>query len=458
VSGLTAAIKAGEALKGENKKIILLEASPTLGGRVQSDKTDNGFLLDRGFAVFIDNYPLSKELLDYNELKLGNFLPGALVKLKDQSELAKVADPLRQPEELFNALLAPVGSFTDKLKVLKLLYSCVSQTVEELFQEEETSTLEALQKRWGFSSDMIDKFYKPFLEGIYLAPLEQQSSRMFHFVFKMFSVGAATLPQGGMGAVSEQLASKAKAAGVEIRTDNPVASCHVQKKGKSGFLVDLAHTNDQIKTDIVIIATDGHVAQKLMSRVDGFESLETAPEQPQRKVGCLYYSFDGPAPVKEPILVLSGLEEDRGTRDNPVNNCCFPSQVNSGYAPEGKGLCSVTVLETAMETYKDREADLDAAVRKQLGTWFPDYKSDILDKWNLEKMYYIPNAQPAQLNGPAPANVNGGRDCQTYRNKTLPKGLFICGDHMATATLNGALESGVNAGTTAAELVNYCKE
>jgi phytoene dehydrogenase-like protein len=90
-------------------------------------------------------------------------------------------------------------------------------------------------------------------------------------------VGAATLPQNGMSAVSEQLASKARAAGVEIRTDSPVARCHVQTRGKSGFLVDLApHAKDQIRADSVIIATDGHVAQKLMSRVDGFESLKTA--------------------------------------------------------------------------------------------------------------------------------------------------------------------------------------
>ena len=47
--------------------------------------------------------------------------------------------------------------------------------------------------------------------------------------------------------------------------------------------------------------------------------------------------------------------------------------------------------------------------------------------------------------------MNGGRDASTYREKKLPEGLFVCGDHMATATLNGALESGVNAGTAAAK-------
>jgi hypothetical protein len=76
-------------------------------------------------------------------------------------------------------------------------------------------------------------------------------------------------------------------------------------------------------------------------------------------------------------------------------------------------------------------------------------KDDILSKWKLERVYTIPNAQPAQLGGPMPANVNGGRSCDTYRDIKLPAGLFVAGDAMATATLNGALESGVNAGKAA---------
>lgn len=67
-------------------------------------------------------------------------------------------------------------------------------------------------------------------------------------------------------------------------------------------------------------------------------------------------------------------------------------------------------------------------------------------------MKKIPNAQPAQYKGPFPASVNGGRPSNTFRNKELPTGIFVCGDHMATATLNGALESGVNAGKAAAKV------
>jgi Flavin containing amine oxidoreductase len=143
-------------------------------------------------------------------------------------------------------------------------------------------------------------------------------------------------------------------------------------------------------------------------------------------------------------------KRERGSTDNPVNNVCFPSVVNTGYAPKGCGLCSVTILEPAMSAYQGQEDRLDTAVRNQLATWFPDYKQDILKKWKLQRVYRIPRAQPGQLDGPFPANVYGGRDCNTYRGKQLPAGLLVCGDHMATATLNGALESGVKAGEEAA--------
>jgi len=450
VSGLTAAITASDALlnKPGDFKIVLLEATPHLGGRVQSDVTDDGFVLDRGFAVFIEEYPAAKKILDMEALKLGKFLPGALVKCQGQGKLAKVADPFRQPEQILNALIAPVGSFVDKIKVLPLLYHCISKDLEEIFAEKEISTMEVLSKRWEFSEDMISKFYKPFLEGIYLASLEEQSSRMFHFVFKMFSEGAATLPAGGIGAVAAQLANRAAAAGVDTRTSTPVVAIKQDKDGM--FEVDLEGGKHQIKAKAVILATDGHVAQRLMSNVDGFESLESLPENPQRSVGCLYYGFDSDVPIKEPILILNGIEEDRGTEAFPVNNVCFPSVVSPGYAPEGKNLCSVTVLKEAMEMYKGRENDLDVAVRNQLSSWFPEQKADILETWDLKKIYYIPNAQPGQFKGTFPANVNGGRESDSYRDKKLPKGLVICGDHMATATLNGALESGVNAGKKAA--------
>jgi phytoene dehydrogenase-like protein len=389
VSGLTAAITASQAAKKGDLKIVLLESSSRLGGRVMSEVTDDGYILDEGFAVFLDVYPEVKKVLDFEALKLKPFLPGALVKLKNRNRLARVADPLREPGDIFNAILAPVGSLIDKAKVLPLIFNVKTKSVEELFEEHETDTKTALIERWGFSDNFIAKFYKPFLEGIYLAPLSQQSSRMFSFVFKMFSEGSATLPEGGMIKVADQLVEKAKQAGVDIKLKTPVT--RLETKSDGSVIVESAYNYKQIiyKAKSVIVATDGKVAQKLLSQIDDFASLEQLPEQPQLTVGCLYYSFEGTPPVEDPILILNGYGEESGDEKHPVNNVCFPSVVNKGYAPEGYNLCSVTVLGPAMEAFKNKPDELDQAVRRQLGTWFRESRSEILEEWELKKIFFV---------------------------------------------------------------------
>mmetsp|Transcript_25573 Transcript_25573/g.60459 ORF Transcript_25573/g.60459 Transcript_25573/m.60459 type:complete len:666 (-) Transcript_25573:99-2096(-) len=461
ISGLAAAITTVEKLQSSSSstakpRVILLEASPTFGGRVASIQTDDGYVLDEGFAVFIEEYPEVKRLLDYDALDLKPFLPGALVKLRGRTALGRVADPLRQPADLVPSVLSPVGSLFDKIKVLPLVFNVLSKSVEELFEEKEVPTSDALENRWGFSESFISSFLQPFLEGIYLAPLNEQSSRMFSFVFKMFSEGSATLPKGGMQTVTDQLVERAKSLGIELISDCPVSQLSMNDGDESSYVVNCGRQGKhrRFKSPSVIVATDGAIAQRLLSNVPGFESLETLPKQPQLAVGCLYYALKGAAPVEEPILVLNGIGPESGTEDFPVNNICFPSVVNTGYAPEGYNLCSVTVLSKAMDIYKDRPEELDAAVRHQLGSWFPNIKKDIREEWELKKIFYIPKAQPSQLTGPSPANQNGGRPSNIFRGKELPKGVLVCGDHQATATLNGAVESGVNAGTDASKLVS----
>jgi phytoene dehydrogenase-like protein len=56
----------------------IYEASDEVGGRVRTDPVD-GFLLDRGFQVYLDTYPETGNLLDLEALDLRPFEPGALV-------------------------------------------------------------------------------------------------------------------------------------------------------------------------------------------------------------------------------------------------------------------------------------------------------------------------------------------------------------------------------------------
>jgi len=246
--------------------------------------------------------------------------------------------------------------------------------------------------------------------------------------------------------------SNTKAADVDIRTSSGLLSIKTETTSNEQYYHIKTSNNHTLKCKSVVLATDGQTAQQIVSTLPGFESMETAVEQTQRSVGCIYYGFDTPVPVTDPILILNGGDRTPIT-SYPVNNVCFPSVVNTGYAPDGYNLCSVVLLEPAINAFEGREDELDIAVRKQLKTWFPKYAKDIESKWEKKGIYKIQNAQPAQFNGPTPANVNGGRDCNSYRGQDLPKGLFLCGDHMSTATLNGALESGVNAGKEAAKFL-----
>lgn len=402
ISGLAAAITAAENFsKGKGKaatspRIVVVEASSKFGGRVASEKTEDGYTLDEGFAVFIEEYPDVQRLLDYDALNLKPFLPGALVKLQGRTNFGRVADPLREPADIINSLLSPVGSLIDKAKVLPLVFNVRTKSVEELFEEREVPTSDALTDRWGFSDSFISSFLQPFLEGIYLAPLSEQSSRMFSFVFKMFSEGSATLPAGGMQAVSDQLVERAKSLGIELISDCPATQISVvtdKDVNSQSYVINCGKSGRRFESSTVVVATDGAIAQKLLSNVPGFESLETLPKQPQLAVGCLYYAFKGNAPVEEPILVLNGIGPQSGTEDFPVNNICFPSVVNKGYAPDGFNLCSVTVLNKAMEIYKDRPEELDKAVRRQLGTWFPEITTTIRDEWELKKIFYVRSAR-----------------------------------------------------------------
>jgi phytoene dehydrogenase-like protein len=71
VAGLTCAIY----LKQKSIPFVLLESSDEVGGRVRTDRVD-GFLLDRGFQIFLTSYPEAKRVLNYEALQLKAFRSG----------------------------------------------------------------------------------------------------------------------------------------------------------------------------------------------------------------------------------------------------------------------------------------------------------------------------------------------------------------------------------------------
>jgi len=78
--------------------VEVFEASDAIGGRVRTDILD-GFLLDRGFQVYLDAYRDAGRFLDLAALDLRRFEPGALVWKR--GKLWKVMDIFRRPLSFF---------------------------------------------------------------------------------------------------------------------------------------------------------------------------------------------------------------------------------------------------------------------------------------------------------------------------------------------------------------------
>ena len=159
LSGLTAA----RVLKLAGRKVKIIEASDGPGGRVRTDEV-NGFLLDRGFQVFLTAYPEAKHFLDYKALDLKPFSPGSIILTN--SGIDEIGDPLREASSLIRTLKSPVGTLSDKFRLLLLRLKLAGISIDEIFSKKETTTLEYLSAV-GFGKKIISDFFAPFTFKIF---------------------------------------------------------------------------------------------------------------------------------------------------------------------------------------------------------------------------------------------------------------------------------------------------
>lgn len=390
-----AGLACARRLLERGRRAVLLEAGDGIGGRVRTDVVE-GFRLDRGFQVLLEAYPEARRLLDYRALALRPFVAGALVRAGGRFH--RLADPWRHPIDAVLSLPAPVGTLGDKLRIASLRSACLAGSLAELFARPETTAMDAL-RRYGFSNAMIARFFRPFLGGVLLDRELGASSRMLEFVVRMFARGRSAIPALGMGAIPAQLA--APLPGDWIQLSAPVVAID------TGAAV-LA-SGERCEGRAVVVACEGPSAAKLLPEL---------PDPGSRGVTCLYFAADRP-PVAEPILVLDGDGE------GPVNNLCVPSAVTRACAPAGRALVSATVLGVPAED----DATLEEAVRSQLAGWF----GRAVDAWRHLRTYRIPHAQPLQ--GPGALEP-------PERPVRVRPGVYVCGDHRDTASIEGALRSG----------------
>jgi phytoene dehydrogenase-like protein len=363
-----------------------------------------GFLLDRGFQVLLTAYPEAQRVLDYKALELHHFYSGAMVRFG--GKFYKVADPWRHPLEALTGVFSPIGTFGDKTRVGRLRRKTLEGPVEGLFSRPETTTLKALQDM-GFSEKMIDRFFRPFLGGVFFNRELEISSRMFEFGFRMFSSGETALPARGMGAIPEQIASRLPAG--SIRLNSRVESIQDQSV--------ILSFGEKLTAQALVLAAEGPETARLLGE-------EKRPGS--RSATCVYFAAEEP-PLNESLLILNG--EGQG----PVNSLTILSRIAPTYAPPGRTLIAATIIGLpALD--EDRLAE---AVRSQLAGWFGPQVS----AWRHLRTYWIRHALPLQV-PPLPD--------PTAPVHPVRPGVYVCGEYANPGSLQWAMASGRRTGEAVA--------
>ena len=392
LAGLSAAVH----LHRQGRKVLILEATDRAGGRIKTDLYD-GFLLDRGFQVLLTAYPESKSLLNYADLNLKKMLPGATV-LYDDGQF-EIADPFRRPSAALATLFAPVGTIKDKINTLWLKNKLQKLTIEEIFQQPEQTTLKQLSD-YGFSPKMIERFYAPFLSGIFLENDLSTSSRMFDFVMKMFSDGDVAVPALGMEEIPKQLVALL-----------PQDSIQYHKKVTTidGNKIT-THDGTVFEANQILLATTASALTK-----DFFAAQKMTSHQ----VTNVYFEATE-APTKKAVVILNASKNKKW-----VNNLTIMSNVSSAYAPKDKVLISVSYNGIPIID----DAALAENMKQELKKWY----GEKINSWKMLKTYRIEYALPTQ---------------QSVRNEIpaseikISDSIFICGDNLLNGSINAALKTG----------------
>jgi phytoene dehydrogenase-like protein len=398
--------------------VTVVEASDGVGGRVRSDHAD-GFTFDRGFQVLFDAYPAAQRQLDLQALDLRPFDPGAIICLPGRREA--LADPLRDSglAARIEAALSPAIGPLDKLRMLQLAIELRTQTIDQMLQGPDESSIEFLRRR-GFSQRAIDLFFRPFYGGVFFDRALTTSAKCLKFDFKMLADGRACLPSGGMGAISDQLAAPLLSRGL-VRLN--AAASSLLADGERVVGVRLA-SDHQLRADAVVLATPAPVAARLAGRPTPGGARQTV---------ALYYAGDRPV-YESNKLALNPAP------DAFVNNAQLLTNVAPSYAPPGKHLLGATVIGipelSDADLFKRGLRDLhqmfagDAAAQAALAGYQP------------LRLYRIPYAQFEQPPGLHPRLPD---------NRSGRPGLYYAAEWTEASSLNAAIVSGEKCAAVVAE-------
>ncbi|MEV0599396.1 FAD-dependent oxidoreductase [Streptomyces sp. NPDC050315] len=241
---------------------------------------------------------------------------------------------------------------------------------------------------------------RPLLTALLGDPTLQGSSLGAALTLRAFATGRLCLPAGGAASVPELLAASLPPG--TVRTSVRAVSVSTT----------LVTTSDQrqLRCRAALVATGARDAAELLPglRVPDFHPVtmlhhtaDTPLSYPQAQDAALFLPTEGPVAYS---YVASAVDPSR--------------------TPPGKSLITTAVLGSAATL---PAGALDKTVRAQLERLY----GAGVDGWRLLAAHHDPYAVPAM---PAPHDP--------LRPVRVLAGLYVCGDHRDTGTVQGALRSG----------------
>lgn len=305
ISGLAVAVRLHRA----GLPVRVFEGSNRVGGRVGTDEHE-GFLLDRGFQVLLDSYSELNGILDLTALRLRAFEPGCMIRRL--GVFYPLFDPVRRPTAITRMMGRKLGSWSDWLKIVGLRARWARRTTVQPDEFPGLSVRDLLERE-GFSEEIIDQFFTPFFSGVFLEYELKTAACFFPFIFSRFSAGSATLPEGGMQAIPDQLAAA-------LPQNSVVLNRRVAELQPHGIVDE---EGNWLEASLVIDA----------------RSLG-ASEEAAAHSASVYY-FETPAPLPESRTLYVGTGED-----SLIHIIAPLSGVQPSYAPRGRHLIAVTCYPT----------------------------------------------------------------------------------------------------------------
>ncbi|MFG3511099.1 NAD(P)/FAD-dependent oxidoreductase [Streptomyces bobili] len=415
VAGLSAAHR----LTSAGVTTTVLEAAPCVGGRMATEKVD-GFRLDRIGQLLSTAYPELALTPGLDALTLRPFAPGVLLHSDGRHHRAGAQAGSGSARSALHAVRAlagaprsgvpprprtgsptapprvragaPLGSAMDQARLGAALARLAATPAERLLRRPEAPAAEALAAR-GLPARTIDGFLRPLLAALLCDPDLTTSSRCADLALRAFAAGRLCLPEGGADVLPELLARTL-----------PPGTVHtgVRATAVSTTSVTTAE-HGEFRCRAVLVATDARTAAELLPglRVPDFHP-----------VTVVHHTTDEPPTTGASLL----LDADRG---GPVAHTTVTSQVDPSRAPAGRALISSTVLGAPPD-------GVDTAVRMHLARLY----GTSTGRWETLAVHHTAEAVPAMR---APHDLR--------RPVRLLAGLYVCGDHRDTSTVQGALHS-----------------